>query len=202
MNLTLVRVYPWFNSFLTAGRSSSTTDGHGWARIVFAAGIILPEGAFHEIVLRLLSSVLPLPLSAFQLFSLFSLFSMVVSLCALAWLWFALLNHLRVAWSGNPQYAYGWAVPFLCGYLIWRKVENRKHKVENGGEGTGGRGQLSVIGDQRSVLRHPLRVSAFRSFSFSAFSSSPSSTCQPALSRKPIPNGGWSVGPWPSRWSD
>ena len=28
-----VRVYPWFSSFRTAGRSSSTTDGHGWARI-------------------------------------------------------------------------------------------------------------------------------------------------------------------------
>lgn len=22
----------------------------------------------------------------------------------------------------NPQYAYGWAVPFLCAYLLWRKV--------------------------------------------------------------------------------
>ena len=93
---------------------------------------------------------------------------MVFPLCALAWLWFTLINHMRVAWSVIPQYAYGWAVPFLCGYLIWRKVENRKQKVENGGEGTGGRGQLSVIGDQRSVLRHPLRVSAFRSFSISA----------------------------------
>ena len=90
---------------------------------------------------------------------------MVFPLCALAWLWFALINHLRVAWSVNPQYAYGWAVPFLCGYLIWRKTESRKQKAENGGEGTGGRGQSSVIGDQRSVLRHPLRVSAFRSLS-------------------------------------
>ena len=63
MNLTLVRVYPWFNSFLTAGRSSSTTDGHGWARIVFAAGVILPEGVFHEIVLCFPSSVLRPPSS-------------------------------------------------------------------------------------------------------------------------------------------
>jgi hypothetical protein len=52
----------------------------------------------------------------------------------LGWLWAVLLNHLRVEWTLNPQYGYGWAVPFLCGYLIWQtfqKTENRKQKTEN-----------------------------------------------------------------------
>lgn len=36
------------------------------------------------------------------------------------------MNHLHVEWSVNPQYTYGWAVPFMCGYLLWRKLgENR-----------------------------------------------------------------------------
>ena len=43
-------------------------------------------------------------------------------LLPLAWLWFRLIDHLRVEWSVNPQYAYGWAVPFLCLYLVWRKI--------------------------------------------------------------------------------
>ena len=39
----------------------------------------------------------------------------------LGWLWAVLLNHLRVEWTLNPQYGYGWAVPFLCAYLLWKK---------------------------------------------------------------------------------
>lgn len=35
-------------------------------------------------------------------------------------LWFRLIQHLRVEWSVNPQYTYGWAVPFLCVFLAWR----------------------------------------------------------------------------------
>ena len=50
----------------------------------------------------------------------------------LAWLWFRLIDHLRLEWAVNPQYAYGWAVPFLCLYLLWRKAESRKQKVEIG----------------------------------------------------------------------
>ena len=39
----------------------------------------------------------------------------------LFYLWWLLVNQLRVPWSTNPQYAYGWAVPFLCGYLLWQR---------------------------------------------------------------------------------
>ena len=47
-----------------------------------------------------------------------------VLLCAmpLLWLWFVLVNHLRVEWTLNAQYAYGWAVPFLCVFLLWQRI--------------------------------------------------------------------------------
>ncbi len=47
----------------------------------------------------------------------------LLALCALplAWLWGVLINDLRVEWSLNPQYAYGWAVPFLCVFLVIRR---------------------------------------------------------------------------------
>lgn len=46
------------------------------------------------------------------------------ALCALplAFLWWRLIDHLRIEWSLNPQYAYGWAVPFLCLYLLWESA--------------------------------------------------------------------------------
>src|SRR5258706_13641407 len=62
--------------------------------------------------------------------------------CLLGYLWFTLINHLRVEWTVNPQYRYGWAVPALCLYLIWR----RRRRSEQGagskerGAGSGERG--------------------------------------------------------------
>jgi exosortase len=44
----------------------------------------------------------------------------------LAWLWYRLIDDLRIEWSVNPQYSYGWAVPFLCAYLIWREYDTTK----------------------------------------------------------------------------
>jgi exosortase len=40
---------------------------------------------------------------------------------ALGYLWFRLINNLRLEWATNPQYAYGWLVPFLCLGLIIRR---------------------------------------------------------------------------------
>ena len=37
-------------------------------------------------------------------------------------LWQGLIRHLSVEWTLNPQYAYGWAVPLLCAYLLWREL--------------------------------------------------------------------------------
>jgi exosortase len=38
-----------------------------------------------------------------------------------AYIWVRLINHLRVEWTANEQYAYGWAVPLLCAFLFWRR---------------------------------------------------------------------------------
>jgi exosortase len=53
-------------------------------------------------------------------------------------LWFTLINNLRVEWTLNPQYSYGWAVPLLCAYLIRQNLSssnadtrNLKLKIQN-----------------------------------------------------------------------
>jgi exosortase len=46
-------------------------------------------------------------------------------LLLLALLWFEVINHLKAEWSLNPQYAYGWTVPFVALYLIWRRWSDR-----------------------------------------------------------------------------
>ena len=61
-------------------------------------------------------------ISAFQLFS-FSAFRQALCATPLAWLWLVLINDLRVEWSVNPQYSYGWAVPFLCAFLFWQRFQ-------------------------------------------------------------------------------
>ncbi|HEY6167973.1 MAG TPA: exosortase/archaeosortase family protein [Verrucomicrobiae bacterium] len=39
--------------------------------------------------------------------------------------WLALFNHLRVEWTVNPQYNYGWGVPLLAAYLFSRRWPDR-----------------------------------------------------------------------------
>ena len=46
-------------------------------------------------------------------------------LIAAGLLWASLLAQLRVEWSINPQYSYGWGVPFLALYLFWKQWPNR-----------------------------------------------------------------------------
>ena len=40
----------------------------------------------------------------------------------LLFLWQALIRQVSIEWSVNPQYAFGWAVPLLCLYLLARKL--------------------------------------------------------------------------------
>ena len=42
-----------------------------------------------------------------------------------AFLWLEAINQLRTEWSLNPQYGYGWSVPFLALYLIWKRWPTR-----------------------------------------------------------------------------
>jgi exosortase len=45
----------------------------------------------------------------------------VLLLTPLLYLWFRLINNLRTEWETNPQYSYGYIVPFLClGLLLHR----------------------------------------------------------------------------------
>ena len=71
-------------------------------------------------------------------------------------LWFILINRLRVAWTLDPQYSYGWAMPFLCGYLAWQKIANHRLRT------TDHRPLTSDLRPQTTVVR----ISAFRNFSF------------------------------------
>src|SRR5438045_5530767 len=63
----------------------------------------------------------------------------------LGFLWFTLINHLRVEWSVNPQYGYGWAVPVLCAYLIWRRTKEVGVRIE-----------ASTLGSPSSDLPSPI----------------------------------------------
>ncbi len=97
----------------------------------------------------------------------------------LAWLWFRLIGQLRITWATNPQYAYGWAVPFLCLYLVYRKAEGREQKAESHD-----RVSPSFSGDSS--------VSASQRFSFVllSFLYAPVCLIQEA-------NPGWSLATWP-----
>ena len=43
----------------------------------------------------------------------------------LSLIWFEVVRHLQSEWSYNPQYSYGWSVPFLVLYMIWRRWPSR-----------------------------------------------------------------------------
>ncbi len=38
-------------------------------------------------------------------------------------LWLEVIGRLRLEWSINPQYGYGWTVPFLAAFLFWRRAQ-------------------------------------------------------------------------------
>jgi exosortase len=83
--------------------------------------------------------------------SAFQRFSVSASLfLPLAWLWFVLINDLRVEWTVNPQYSYGWAVPFLCAFLFWQKIQQSavSSQWSVAGASEGGKFQLSAFSFQ------------------------------------------------------
>lgn len=65
--------------------------------------------------------MLGLRLDAKQFFQTTGREALLLLVVFLGLAWGLLINHLRVEWSLNPQYGYGWAVPFLCLYLVWGK---------------------------------------------------------------------------------
>ncbi len=47
--------------------------------------------------------------------------SWILMALSLGWLWFRLVNNLRLEWLTDPQYSYGLIVPFLCAGLMLRR---------------------------------------------------------------------------------
>src|ERR1035438_2130280 len=48
--------------------------------------------------------------------------ALLFPLCVVGCYWAILIYYLGAQWSVYEQYSYGWAVPFLCLYLLWRRV--------------------------------------------------------------------------------
>ena len=59
-----------------------------------------------------------------------ALFAIISAAFPLIWLWWVLINHLRVEWTLNEQYGYGTAVPFLCILLLWRRIQNQEPRTQ------------------------------------------------------------------------
>jgi exosortase len=41
-----------------------------------------------------------------------------------ALVWLEVISRLRLEWTINPQYGYGWAVPVLAAYIFWRRWQS------------------------------------------------------------------------------
>ena len=52
-------------------------------------------------------------------------FAVGASIAVLGGFWLSLINRLRIVWETNPQYSYGWFVPFLAAYLFWVRWPSR-----------------------------------------------------------------------------
>ena len=46
-----------------------------------------------------------------------------LAVTAFGLLWLEIISRLRFEWSVNPQYGYGWTVPFLAAYIFWRRLQ-------------------------------------------------------------------------------
>ncbi|MGH7976578.1 MAG: archaeosortase/exosortase family protein, partial [Limisphaerales bacterium] len=90
----------------------------------------------------------------------FSTFNFVFCLLPFAWLWFVLVNQLRVEWTLNPQYSYGWAVPFLCAFLIWQRLQQPDDRRQT----TAGGNQKLSAGIRSSIFYLPSSVFCLLAF--------------------------------------
>ena len=72
---------------------------------------------------------------------------------AVAALWLAVFNHLRLEWTVNPLYTYGWSIPLLAGYLFWERWTSRPAPLPMGGAGI-----LTVVAGVCVLGYPPLRL--------------------------------------------
>ena len=52
-------------------------------------------------------------------------YGILFPLALLGLVWFEVIRHLQNEWSYNPQYSYGWSVPFLSLFLLWKRWPSR-----------------------------------------------------------------------------
>lgn len=64
----------------------------------------------------------------------------VLLLLAFVYLWFRLIDNLRVEWTTNPTYSYGWIVPVLCIGLLLRRWQAGKEMRTQGPRDPGTQG--------------------------------------------------------------
>lgn len=62
-----------------------------------------------------------------------------------AYLWLRLINHLRIEWTLNEQYSYGWAVPFLCAFLFWRRWQTFRPGLPSVSAGSQRSSMLGIV---------------------------------------------------------
>jgi len=86
----------------------------------------------------------------------------VIVLLPLAYLWFRLINNLRLEWTTDPQYGYGLLVPFLCIGLLVRRLFASKDAKEN--RNSENRKQKSISASPISIFYFP--ISAFYLLAF------------------------------------
>jgi exosortase len=77
--------------------------------------------------------MLGLRLIARQVFQTTSREALLLLVVFWGFLWAHLVNHLRIEWTVNPQYGYGWAVPLLCAYLIWQRISKSEIRNQKSG---------------------------------------------------------------------
>ena len=53
-----------------------------------------------------------------------------LAISAFGLLWLETISRLRFEWTINPQYSYGWTVPFLAAYLFWRRFQQAPAPAE------------------------------------------------------------------------
>ncbi len=53
-----------------------------------------------------------------------------LAVAAFGLLWLEVVSRLRLEWSINPQYGYGWTVPFLAAYIFWRRLQHAPAAAE------------------------------------------------------------------------
>lgn len=118
-------------------------------RTVWSEPLIAPTRHAARVLCRALFSTVSTRIHSWLRFACWGL--------PLAWLWFRLIDHLRIEWSVNPAYTFAWAVPLLCAYLIWQRVRlGNPLRLERGE----GRGEVSNCGQPSSCSSASISLSS------------------------------------------